>query len=146
MEIKTMHSGTCKWLWWENTQHQNRQKKNKSNGVSFSLSLIHTHKHSHSHVHTRTCILVQRTGCMKQTQPGKEKRTSSGILHFNYSKWHFLGKTIKDGCLFPGFRLFFTLPFFSKEPGLKKCKVPDLLFVLYCAVSVEVVMGWLKCH
>lgn len=39
---------------------------------------------------------------MYETDTTREgKRTSSGILYFNYSKWHFLGKTIRSGCLFP---------------------------------------------
>lgn len=77
--------------------------------------------HTPSHTHTpRTYKLVQRTGCMKQTRPEKGKRTSSGILDFNYSKWHFLGTTIRDGCLFPGFSaagVFFFCLLFSGAGG-----------------------------
>lgn len=68
---------------------------------------------------------------MYETDTTREgKRTSSGILHFNYSKWHFLGKTIRDGCLFPGFQLFFRLPFFFPL-GPPRCPASFLFLVFF---------------
>lgn len=85
-----------------------------------------------THTHTKDTLVQDR---MHETDTTREgRRTSSGILHFNYSKWHFLGKTIRDGCLFPGFQLFFGLPFFTN--GTQQMSCFSFVFLkAYCVPS-----------
>lgn len=82
---------------------------------------------THTSTHTQDVQLVHRAGCMKQTTRGG-KRTSSGILHFNYSKWHFLGQTIRD-CHFP----------FSNQTPLKSF-FSVLFWKVYVFLSTSIIL------